>query len=793
MVYNEYSPNGQWPFGGEGGPDDKPVPSGDTAVKISEILASVDAGEYTFGGCAETLPALPGLYVDGIGLISLPLTQDQATDLIAKCQKSPFGHNMDTKMDESVRKSWQLSPDQVQMKNPSWQSGMEKLTETIGDRLGYKGVKLQCLLYKLLVYEEGGHFTKHQDTEKEDGMIGTLVVQPPSSHGGGDLVVYRNGEVSCRHDFGKSEGTAGYFNHYAVHYADAEHALEKITKGYRLALVYSVCLPTGMQDIKRNLDSVVTDLARVIQGMDTEESFALLLSHQYTEKSIEEMGCGALKGVDNARFRALDEANALAPSDHKLRFFIAKLSQDVDNLLDEDGWANWFGDQAIHWYSASGDTLGRFPIGYSFSETELNFLNPGHETFLELWKAYTSTGDVYTRNEGMVRRTTYLRFAVVAWPEAKYIENVLYFMPPETAAELLVARRPIDIKIVKQLLEAASKKHRWGLKDSYGNLLKASLRFSRAMCDLLLDTNDLNLAVEFFSNFCLRLGYLEENKTLLPGIMKAIQMFDWSVIGEAVLGVLGDTNKMVLVEEYPEDEEKPKLTKVGGFGNDSSSELLLQVASGLSDGEAKQCVVKAAVGNGLDVRSATVARVLWEHVSTHTELVAEVVAKLQQKQPHELVPFTDCFLQYIADLDEEDEMCSQLRGIADKRREWLREEIQRLEKPFSWEMPYAKKTKDKILGFLRGPDETMTMEFKKHGVYVANNFVKEILSRGPWHASVTMEIDTIAKKASYVKFTKTRKWFDDETAKIPEYKLELELLDNLDTFSNERKKVQLTK
>ncbi|KAL3667355.1 hypothetical protein V7S43_007581 [Phytophthora oleae] len=232
---------------------------------------------------------------------------------------------------------------------------------------------------------------------------------------------------------------------------------------------------------------------------------------------------------------------------------------------------------------------------------------------------------------------------------------------------------------------------------------------------------------------------------------------------------------MVLTEEDPEDDENPNLIKVGGFGNDSSSELLLQVAGGLSDGEAKQSLVKAAVDNGLDVRSAGVARILWEHVTTHTEIVEEVVAKLQQKEPHELVPFANCFLQYIANLDEEDEMCVKLRGIADKRREWLREEIRRLEKPFTgtWEMPYAKGMKDEILEFLRGPDETMTTKFKVRCVYDANNFVKECLSGGgPWHAFVTTEIVS-DEKEPFVKITKTRKWFEDETVKIPEYKSEL--------------------
>ncbi|KAL3667309.1 hypothetical protein V7S43_007538 [Phytophthora oleae] len=208
--------------------------------------------------------------------------------------------------------------------------------------------------------------------------------------------------------------------------------------------------------------------------------------------------------------------------------------------------------------------------------------------------------------------------------------------------------------------------------------------------------------------------------------MKAIRKFGWSVIGEAVLGILKDTETMVLSEEYPDDLENPKLLKVGGFGNDLT----------------KQSFVKAAVENGLDVRSTAVAHFLWECVTTHTEIVEEVVvAKLQQKESHGLVPFTNCFSQCIADLDEEDDMCVKLRDIAAKRCKWLREMIRRLEMPFTWEMPYARETKEEILAFLRGPDETMTMKFKERCWFEPENFVKDCLSHGgPWHASVTVEI-----------------------------------------------------
>ncbi|KAF1788961.1 hypothetical protein GQ600_19361 [Phytophthora cactorum] len=54
-------------------------------------------------------------------------------------------------------------------------------------------------------------------------------LQPPSIHKAGDFIVYRDGKLECRHDFGKTNGAAAYFPHYALHYPDAEHSLEKVT------------------------------------------------------------------------------------------------------------------------------------------------------------------------------------------------------------------------------------------------------------------------------------------------------------------------------------------------------------------------------------------------------------------------------------------------------------------------------------------------------------------------------------------------------------------------------------
>ncbi|KAG7385221.1 hypothetical protein PHYBOEH_009113 [Phytophthora boehmeriae] len=400
----------RWPFGATGTAEDVPAPTGASCVQISNALSRAEgnAGEYSFGGLADTLPVVPGLFVDGVGPISVPLCEEQAEKLITRCDKSPFGRKMDTLMDENVRKSWQLHPGHVQLKNPLWQEGIDKLSETIADRLGYKNVKMQCVLYKMLVYGEGGHFAKHQDTEKKDGMIATMVIQLPTLHEGGDLVVYQGKDTKYRHDFGKMDGTAAYLPHYAVQYADAEHALEKVTSGYRLVLVYSVCLPSEMHFLLEDRDKPLTEeLTEAISRMgDDGDSFALLLAHEYTKKSIEDMGIGALKGVDRARFQALQDANAGVTPEKKLHFVIAGLTLKIDYYDAGGEWEENERDESIAWYSTSGEDHGN-----SSEIEELNMLNPRRETLADLWKNRgNSTFEGYLGNEGATRDTTYSRF-----------------------------------------------------------------------------------------------------------------------------------------------------------------------------------------------------------------------------------------------------------------------------------------------------------------------------------------------------------------------------------------------
>jgi hypothetical protein len=106
---------------------------------------------------------------------------------------------------------------------------------------------------KLVVHEEGAFLLPHQDSEKTDGMFGTLVVSLPSKHEGGDVVALhkehsRTFSSSLGSDFGFS---------YAAWYSDITHELKPVTSGYRIVLTYKLIHPPSAMLLHRESPSAM--------------------------------------------------------------------------------------------------------------------------------------------------------------------------------------------------------------------------------------------------------------------------------------------------------------------------------------------------------------------------------------------------------------------------------------------------------------------------------------------------------------------------------------------------------
>jgi hypothetical protein len=136
---------------------------------------------------------MPGIEIEGVGRLSFPVPEVQVRALIDRATRAPYGRGPDTIVDESVRKVWQLPADQVRIGGRSWPDHLAGILTQATAGLGCAGMPVSAELYKLLVYDTGGFFLSHRDTEKTEGMFGTLVVVLPAPHHGGELIV-RHGD-----------------------------------------------------------------------------------------------------------------------------------------------------------------------------------------------------------------------------------------------------------------------------------------------------------------------------------------------------------------------------------------------------------------------------------------------------------------------------------------------------------------------------------------------------------------------------------------------------------------------
>lgn len=286
----------------------------DELKPLEVVLAEVKrAGDFVVHGRLE-LP-MPKVEIDGVGVLSFPVPDAQIAALIQQAVRAPFGRGEETILDTSVRKVWQLPPDRVRLGGKSWATSFETMLAKVATGLGCDRAAVSAELYKLLIYDEGGFFAAHRDTEKAGGMFGTLVVVLPSAHRGGELVVRHAGrEVSVDLSGGEVSEVA-----FAAFYADCEHEVLPVAAGNRVCLVYSLIqahvakrgaaarltAPDYEPQVAQAAELLGTALAR--DGATAK--IVWLLAHHYSPAGL---AFSALKSADAAKAQVLLAAAARA-------------------------------------------------------------------------------------------------------------------------------------------------------------------------------------------------------------------------------------------------------------------------------------------------------------------------------------------------------------------------------------------------------------------------------------------------------------------------------------------------
>lgn len=145
----------------EGHPTEADVFKGELHQIIFEVHAT---GSFATSGIIDSF-VNPGISVDPIGIVRLPLSEKDAGILVQASQKAPFGKGNQTLVDESVRKTWQIDAKKIQLLNPSWQRCLDQIVAHVAEELGIAGGSkdVRDELYKMLLYETGAMFKPHQE------------------------------------------------------------------------------------------------------------------------------------------------------------------------------------------------------------------------------------------------------------------------------------------------------------------------------------------------------------------------------------------------------------------------------------------------------------------------------------------------------------------------------------------------------------------------------------------------------------------------------------------------------
>jgi hypothetical protein len=304
----------------------------------------------------ELTAAVSDIRVDvaGTGQLQYPVTAAQARKLIKLGSPASFGQGEATITDPQVRDTWEIPKDLVRVE---WdEAALATVLDDIREGLG---LPWQCEVdidfHSMLVYEKGQFFVAHQDSEKDDAMVGTLVVTLPSAYTGGALLIGHDEEWKAYHGSKAAHSLVAF-------YADLRHEVLPVKAGYRITVTYNLLVRgdtsgqhTGDGALIAELANCLTEhfttpAARYYGGRpeDPPNRLGYLLDHEYTPRGL---GWSRLKGADASRCDLLRAAAGQADCEVVLALADVK---ETHSAYDADeyhgrgrrgGYLNWDDDE----------------------------------------------------------------------------------------------------------------------------------------------------------------------------------------------------------------------------------------------------------------------------------------------------------------------------------------------------------------------------------------------------------------------------------------------------------------
>ena len=405
--------------------------------ELTDILTNISP-PGAFATRTTAAPDALRLEVRGVGSVRLPVTRARARRLCGVARPARYGLEDRTLYDPGVRDTWEIARSRVKIDRRRWNQTLLPELERIRRGLGLpEECRLSAELHNMLVYEPGQFFLPHQDTEKVDGMVGSLVVLLPSDHKGGSIQVEHHDEkVSFR---GSREKLT-----FIAFYADCRHEVRPVKEGYRVVLTYNLRAEGSTAGTSfSQAANAIEPLARAVgEYFETPfpstwrdqryRVFVYLLDHQYTRRGLDWQ---RLKNADAARAAALQEAARQLDCEAFLALAEVQETRTDEGEMHRGGWGSYFHDEEEedyddeefhdepsvaarlgdlidtevelrHWVGRGKPRGSRYVHNY-----EVFYTKPSAEL-----TPFNSEHEPYMGNYGNTVDRWYRRAAVVLWP-----------------------------------------------------------------------------------------------------------------------------------------------------------------------------------------------------------------------------------------------------------------------------------------------------------------------------------------------------------------------------------------
>ncbi|WP_375331263.1 2OG-Fe(II) oxygenase [Candidatus Tisiphia endosymbiont of Oplodontha viridula] len=438
----------------------------------------------------ELAPRDINIEVDGLGLMTLPVSQTYIQKLINISSKAQFGLREQTILDENIRNSYEIKSDKLHISIN--EQSLTAMLSKIRDSLGLSGNSvLTAHLHNMLIYQPGQFFDMHQDSEKLENMVASLVVVLPSPHIGGDLIIEhgKKKKIFSSENIDQSNAKCIGF------YADCKHKVEKIKQGYRIALTYNLVLKSeeicNIKNVNQQLTDAIKDYFDIEVNKQPQnkqpQRLVYFLNHSYTEHSLR---WSMLKGADRANASALyGVAQELSLIPHLALVEIRQSwttdgddrNSTIDELIDDEVTLSY-------WIDSNNKKL-------PFSECDIDEDEICWTKETESLEPYNTEYEGYMGNYGNTMDYWYRRAAIVLWSESSQIPMNFMLNYDNAIDELYVLTSSLDNE--KEVMEIIAKAGKY----LYRTFYKKDKNDFEILANIALYIKDKDTALSILSHF----------------------------------------------------------------------------------------------------------------------------------------------------------------------------------------------------------------------------------------------------------------------------------------------------